>query len=114
MSLDSNSGTVDKEHRFDDKSRHQCALSEHMQAHRFVHVCVWAHLCVHTHVVHIRHTLKELSCCLRLEHLRIICYLCTSFTEIWLTLIGLGTGGACTSTRAGGQLATPSPCVSVS
>ena len=25
MSLDSNSGTVDKEHRFNDKSRHQCA-----------------------------------------------------------------------------------------
>ena len=55
MSLDSDSGTVDKEHRFNDKSRHQCALtqlSEHMQAHRFVHVCVWAHLCVHTHVIY--------------------------------------------------------------
>ena len=57
---DSNSGTVDKEHRFDDKSRHQCALSEHMQAHRFVHVCVWAHLCVHTHVVHISKRTKLL------------------------------------------------------
>ena len=67
MSLDSNSGTVDK-------SRHQCALtqlSEHMQAHRFVHVCVcvrvWAHLCVHTHSTY--DMLKELTCCLGLEHL---------------------------------------------